>query len=319
MNTTPSTSEPTGRLPYTVLGGPRWDRVRRHPFPLTLLVLGRGDRLFKSDLLGELLGRQLGEILWIEAAGSSVDVEPLSHEFPQVRFLLVTGACTPGDQVNIGIDEARAPLVMVLWSDTRLADFPSGEIAAMEKSGVLCSIPAARNSRGEPIPSWQAPQWRKRRFSVGYHAPRAEGQRVLFPFDYCGLYHRLKFSQTGGFDPAVSNPYWQKLDFGLRCFLWGERLLGTMKISLTYTGTPPEQDATPDAGYKQVWLKNLAVRTRREMGTLPSWRALDYMLHSDTGPLVAVKEFRAVRRWVRRHRFRFRRDPRELVEAWERA
>ena len=319
MNTTPSTSETSARLSYTVLGGPRWDRVRRHPFPLTFLVLGRGDRLFKADLLKDLLGRSLGEILWVEGSETSLDVEPLSREFPQVRFLLVTERSTPGDRVNIGIDEARAPLVMVLWSDTRLSAFPAGDVGLLEKSGVLCTVPVARTAKEEPIPTWQAPLWKKRRFSMAYHVPRTDGQRVLFPFDYCGLYHRLKFAQTGGFDAGVLNPYWQKLDFGLRCFLWGERLLGSLKIGVSYTGLPPEENATPDEGYKKVWLKNLAVRTRREMGVLPSFRALDYMLHSDMGPMVAVKEFRAAQRWVHRHRFRFRRDPRELVDGWERA
>ncbi len=41
------------------------------------------------------------------------------------------------------------------------------------------------------------------------------------------------------------------------------------------------------------------------------------MLRSDTGPLYAVKEFAAARRWVRTHRFRFRREPRDIVERWE--
>src|SRR5512135_811839 len=109
MSTTPSTSEPRRRS-YTVLGGPRWDRVRRHPYPITFLVLGRGDRLFKAELLNDLVGRALGEVLWIEGSETSPDVEPLSREFPQVRFLLVPGASTPGGKVNIGIDEARAPL-----------------------------------------------------------------------------------------------------------------------------------------------------------------------------------------------------------------
>jgi hypothetical protein len=283
-----------------------------------VLVLGRGDRLFKSEMLKDLLARALGEILWIEAAESSTDVEPLARDFPQVRFLLVTERSTAGDRVNIGIEEARAPLVMVTWSDTRLVSFPDGLLGTLEKSGVLCTVPVARASRGEPIPTWQAPLWKKRRFSMAYHVPRVEGERVLFPFDYCGLYNRLKFSQTGGYDAAIANPYWQKLDFGLRCFLWGERLLGTIHMSLTYTGSPPAEDSTPDEGYKKVWLKNMAVRMRREMGVLPGWRALDYMLHSDTGPLYALQEFRLVRRWIRVHRFRFRRDPRDLVDGWER-
>ena len=45
----------------------------------------------------------------------------------------------------------------------------------------------------------------------------------------------------------------------------------------------------------------------------------DCMLASDQGPLVAVREFRAAQRWVHQHRFRFRRDPRELVDGWERS
>ncbi len=319
MNTTRTISESVPRIPYTVVGGPRWDRIRRHPFPLTLLVLGRGDRLFKSEMLRELLARALGEILWVEGTESSTDVEPLARDFPQVRFLLITDRSTSGDRVNIGIDEARAPMVMVSWSDTRLVDFPSELLPGMEKSGVLCTMPAARTIRGEPIPTWQAPLWKKRRFSMAYHAPRVEGERLLFPFDYCGLYNRLKFAQTGGYDPLISNPYWQKLDFGLRCFLWGERLLGTLRMGLVYTGAPPEEDTTPDGGYKKVWLKNMAVRMRREMGVLPRWRALDYVFHSDTDPLSALKEFRSARRWVRTHRFRFRRDPRDLVDGWERS
>jgi hypothetical protein len=91
-----------------------------------------------------------------------------------------------------------------------------------------------------------------------------------------------------------------------------------MRVSLTYTGSLQEEDATPDESYKKVWLKNLAVRMRREMGVLPVWRLLDYMMHSDTGPLYAVREFRMARRWVHTHRFRFRRDPHDLVDGWER-
>jgi hypothetical protein len=318
MNTTRTISDAGSRIPYTVLGGPRWDRVRRHPFPLTLLVLGRGDRLFKSETLKDLLARGLGEILWIEGSESSTDVEPLAREFPQCRFLLVTARSSAGDRVNIGIDEARAPMVMVTWSDTRLGKFPGTLSASIEKSGVLCTVPVARTTRDEPIPTWQAPLWKNRRFAMAYHVPRVEGERILFPFDYCGLYNRLKFSQTGGYDAGILNPYWQKLDFGMRSFLWGERLLGTLTMSMTYTGAPPEEDATPDESYKKVWLKNMAVRMRREMGVLPSWRALDYMIHSDTGPLYAVREFRLMRKWVRTHRFRFRRDPRELLDGWER-
>jgi hypothetical protein len=319
MNTTRTISEAEARIPYTVIGGPRWDRVRRYPFPLTILVISRGDRLFRAELLKDLQSRGIGEVLWVEGDSPSPDIESLARDFPDVRFLLLKAPSTIGERINIGIAEARAPLVLSLWSDTRLSVFPASVLGPLEKSGTLCTVPVARNALLEPIPSWQSPLWKRRRLSPAFRIPQKEGEPTLFPFDYCGIYHREKFSQSGGYDPGIANPYWQKLDFGVRCFLWGEQLRGTTGISVTYTGSPPAEDATPDKGYKLFWLKNIAVRKRREMGVLPARRVFDYMVHSDTGPVYAIKEFRAVRAWVHTHRFRFRRDPRDLMERWGRS
>ena len=319
MNTTRSISDATreARVPYTVIGGPRRDRVRRYSFPLTLLVMSRGDRLFRPELLKDLHARGIGEILWVERHEPSIDVDSLARDFPDVRFLLIKAPSTIGEMLNIGIGESRAPVVLSLWSDMRLSVFSPSILLPIEKSGVVCTVPVARNARLEPIPSWQSPVLKRRRFTLSYRAPRRDGEQTLFPFDYCGLYNREKFAQTGGFDPRIANPYWQKLDFGFRCFLWGDTVRGTTGISLTYTGTPPEENTTPDRGYKLFWLKNMAVRLHREMGVLPGRRMLDYIVHSDTGPLYAIQEFRAVRAWVHTHRFRFRKDPRDVVERWE--
>jgi hypothetical protein len=317
MSTTPSTSETAAGLPYTVLGGPRRDRVRRYSQPLTFLVLGRGDRLFRSELLRDLLDRRAGEILWVEGPEPSADLETLSREFPEVRFLLVKAPCTAGERVNLGMGESRAPMVMVLWSDTRISRFTETFVDAVERSGALCGVPVARTAHEDVIPSWQSPTGRKRRFAVSFRAPSRDAEPTLFPFDYCGLYNRLRFSQSGGYDAALRNPYWQKLDFGFRCFLWGERVQGTTGLTLTYTNAPADENATPDASYKLFWLKCLAVRARGELGYLPFRRLPEYLLRSDTGPVAAVSEFRAARAWVRTHRFRFRRDPRDLLERWE--
>ena len=305
------------RLPYTVIGGRRRDRVRRYSFPLTLLVMSRGDRLFRTELLKDLQSRQIGEILWVEGFEPSADVESLARDFPDVRFLLIKAPSTVGEMLNIGIGESRAPLVVSLWSDTRLSVFSSSLLAPTEKSGVVCTVPVARNARLDPIPSWQSPVWKRHKLSLSFRAPRRDGESTLFPFDFCGIYNKEKFAQSGGYDPLIANPYWQKLDFGFRCFLWGESLRGTTGIALTYTGAPPEEDTTPDGGYKLFWLKNMAVRLRREMGVLPAVRVLDYIVHSNTGPFYAIQEFRAVRGWVHTHRFRFRRDSRDVVEKWE--
>jgi hypothetical protein len=293
--------------------------VRRYPFPLTLLVLGRGDRPFRTALLKDLEERRLGEIVWVEGHEPSADVEALAHDFPDIRFILLKAPCTAGEWVNIGVGESAAPMILVQWSDTRLAPFPASLLGVLSKSTALCTVPSVRNAHHELIPTWQAPLWKHRRFTLSFHAPRRAGERCLYPFDYCGVYNREKYAQSGGYDAAIRNPYWQKLDFGLRCVLWGERLEGSTELTVTYTGSPPEEDTTPDAGYKLFWLKNVAVRIRRDTGLLPSWRSLEYMTRSDTGPLDALREFRAIRDWVRTHRYRFHRDARDIVDHWERA
>ncbi|MGA2615001.1 MAG: hypothetical protein ABSG38_16315 [Spirochaetia bacterium] len=305
------------RVPYTVIGGPRWDRIRKYPYGMTLLVLSRGDRLFRANLLSDLLSRRIGEVVWVEGHEPSADVETLAREHPDVRFLLVKEPTTEGERINIGIAEARSPFVMCFWSDMRLARVAGGVPESMEKSGSICVVPLSRNARLQPIPSWQSPVWKRRRLSVAFRIPRREGELTLFPFDYCGLYSTERFLRTGGFDPSISNPYWQKLDFGFRCFLWGERITGSTEVTVTYTAAPPTDDSTPDQGYKLFFLKNLAVRMRREMGVLPVRCVVDYLIHSDASPLYSLREFGAVRDWVRTHRFRFRRDPRDLIQRWE--
>jgi len=296
MSTTRTTSEvggesraPRGSVSYTVVGGPRWDRVKKYPFPLTLLVMSRGDRLFRSDLLADLLSRELGEVVWVEGHEPSADMETLARDNPQVRFLLIKEPATAGECLNVGIAEARAPLVLCLWSDMRLARIPPELADSLERSASICTVPLCYNSTHHTIPSWQSPVLKRRKLTVAYRIPRQDEEPTLFPFDYCGIYNTERFLRAGGFDPSMSNPYWQKLDFGFRCFLWGERISGSTRVSLRYTATPPTDNSTPDRSYKLFFLKNIAVRMHREMGVLPTRFFLDYLVHSDVSPVESLR------------------------------
>jgi hypothetical protein len=299
-----------------VMGGSRRDRIRKYPYRLTILILSRGDRLFRAQMLRETEALGLGEILWVEGPDAPFDLESLSREFPEVRFLLVKEPVTNGEMINIGVGEARAPLVLCLWSDTRVSSISASLLDSVEKGHAVCTVPLIRNSRSEVVPSFQSPHLSKGRLSLQFHTPRADREKVLFPFDYAGIYMKERFAQVGGFDPQMANPYWQKLDFGFRCFLWGEKIRGATALTLVYSSPPPAEDATPDESYKVFYLKNMAVRFRREMGMLPAGRIFEYMIHSNTGPLYAVREFRAARDWVSVHRSRFRIDPRDLIDTW---
>lgn len=305
-------------VPYTVIGGARWDRVRRYPHELTFLVLSRGDRLFRGALLAELQATGAGEILWVGGPDVSYDLESHAREFPEVRFLVLSGPATPGERVNVGISEARARRVYCLWSDARVSSLPTGLMARLDAEPLVCAVPLARNARGEAMPTLQAPRLAKGRLSLAWRPPSRDGERTLFPFDYAGIYDGERFARLGGYEPSLANPYWQKLDFGFRAHLWGETVRCLTGLVMTYAAQPPADDATPDSSYKRFWLRGLAVRLHRDGGVLPVWRLPEYMARSDTGPIVAVKEFRAAREWVRRNRYRYRFDPQGLAASWER-
>ncbi len=303
------------RTPYTVIGGERRDRVRKYPFPLSVLILSRGGRLFMGRLLERISTLGIGETLWIEGPADSRDLASLSRDFPRVRFLTLQARTSRGAMVNIGMAESRAPAVLCMWSDMGIGGISHdlGEYAA--KSGAVCLLPMIRTRDRTTAPTLQSPVMQKKRLGLRFRTPRTEGERSLFPFDYCGIYNTELFMRMGGFDPDIPNPYWQKMDFGFRCGLWGERISATLKCTLTAEDAEAE-NATPDESYRAFFLKNLAVAFRREMGLLPRSRFPEYALRAGTGLPAALQEFKAVREWVRENRSRFRMDSARLLEKW---
>ena len=322
MSITPTTPEPTaggagrGReLVYTVVGGPRPDRLLAAPHLLAVLVLNRGPRHARPDSLGEALELGAGEVITVDR--STADVDTLTREHPEVRFLLVREALTTGELINIGVTEARSRHVLVVWSDMRVD--PPGlarVLSSIEDREATCVAPALLGPDGGPLPVWSAPTLRGSRFSVLHSRPvRAVGP-TLYPFDYVGLYRKDRFLALGGFAPDIGTPYWQKLDLGLRTHLFGGTLQLDRELRMAYRSEIPPEDTTPDPAYRRFYLRSVAVRRRGGDAYRPRAALLPFLLRSGTGLLAAAAEFRECRRWVRTRRRSYRRELAELVELW---
>lgn len=308
------------------MGGTRSDPLRKERGSLSLLVLDRGSRFDRQQLLGELAEADIGDILWVEGPRVSYEIEPLFRRYPQVRFLLLQQQVSAGEWVNLGIDEARSRHVLVFWSDLRLGaqtlralSAPAGAEGPGEAAGpaAVCHVPLLRGPGGEVLPTIQVPALVRGRLKVLPFAPVRPGMSSLLPHDYCGLYERRRFQATGGYDPVLANPYWQRLDFGVRCGLWGERILWHERLELRYLEPPEADDTSADASYKPFYLKNLAVRFDGEGGVLRPSRWPIYAVRSGSGLVQSLREFRDAQEWVKRHRYRFKTDVEGLVNRWE--
>ena len=317
MSTTPTTPE-RAALSYAVVGGSRPDRIQRAPLRASLLLLNRGPRFSRPEALREAEGLEVGEIISVER--SSVEVDSLSREHPDVKFLLPRESATVGELINIGIAEARSRLVLVLWSDMRVESpqILGSRLDAAENEGSLCIAPELCGPDGSPLPVVASPRLQAGRLGVARSPALPEEASTLYPFDYCGIYRKDRFLGIGGYEGLLGSAYWQKLEFGLRCHLWGESLVVRRDLRLSYSTDIAPEDTTPDPSYRRFYLRTVAVRVRREGGYLPLGRFLPYYLRAGTGLAAAAAEFREARRWVDSRRKLFRRDLRALVEQWGR-
>jgi len=317
MNTIPLTLD-AYRPTYTVLGGVRGSGSRDR-FPVSVLLLNRGPRLYRAAMIQELVKVGFDSIVSMEGISDSPELEGLASKHPQVRFICMHDDCNLGAKMNIGMRESTAPFVFVLWNDLRLATstLSSRFFDKVLDLDVACLVPTLSDAAGSLVPSISNPAQSGKAFRVVPLPPSADGEKSLYPFDACGIYSREKFTMLGGYDWTIDNPYWQKLDFGMRTWLWGEKIQYAQALRLKYESNPPADDTTPNIDYGQFWLKNLAPMYRGDAATLPRSRLWSYMLRSRRNPSAALDEFKAAREWVDACAYRFKADATRLADLWD--
>ena len=317
MNTTPITID---KVNYTVIGGRREPELRRQPPLLSVILLNRAGRVFKADTLSILRKLNVHEVVSIEGNGAGWDVEPLSVRFPEVRFIKIhKDDITEGEKINIGMEESRAALVLVLYDDMNLA---SGGISGrlMERiSGnrAVCTVPLIQSKKQSTVPTIMSPAFMKNTLKIVQLPPSVDGMDSLFPFDYCGIYDRELFTQLGGYDERIKGRWWQKLDFGFRAHMWGEKILCSTALRIKYLDEIPEESITPDHSYRFFYLKNLTVRFNGDTGSIPAGRFPAYHIKSGESLFTSLREFREARGWVEKNKYRFRMDAKSITEIWE--
>jgi hypothetical protein len=307
------------RVPYTVVGGKPYGNAPKMPASLSLIILNRGGRPYKSTILAEIENLGFKEVLSVEGPAAAYELENLSKRFPFVKFLVLHEDVTVGEKINMAVAETNGRLNLVMWNDMRCppATVSDRLIRRIIEKDVLCVFPVLRNPKGDTLPSVQAPAFYNKQLRVVPLQPNTDGIPSIYPFDFCGIYHKQRFTLTGGYDYLLTNSYWQKLDFGFRAFMWGEQILCDTAYRMSYLAEVPSEDSTRDQSYKLFYLKNLAIRFSRDTGYLPRSRFLPYLLRSGGDPFSAAREYREVQKWVGINRYRFVQDARSVTELWE--
>ncbi|MDC7228195.1 MAG: hypothetical protein PQJ61_15645 [Spirochaetales bacterium] len=316
MNTTPTTID---KVDYTVIGGRREPEMRKRPPLISIVLLDRAGRVFKTETLSLLGKLNAYEIISIEGGGAGYDVESMSVRFPSVRFIRIHNQTTEGEKINIGIEESESRYVLVLYDDMSVSPGVLSErlLEQISLADCLCCVPLIQSRKQSTVPTIMSPAYLKNSLKIVQLPPSVDGMDSLFPFDYCGIYDRELFRKLGGFDRRIYSKWWQKMDFGFRAHMWGERIQCKTSLRIKYLDEIPEESITPDKSYRFFYLKNLTVRFDGDSGTIPKSRFPSYHFKSGESFFTALKEFREAREWVETNKYRFRMEARSITEIWE--
>ncbi len=306
------------RIPYTVVGGKPSGKAPKLPASLSLIILNRGGRPFKSSTFSEIESLGFREVLSVEGPSAAYDIEALSRRFPFIKFLILHEVVSIGEKINLAIAESNGLYNLVMWNDLKCPSSVVSDTLIKRIAGrnALCTVPVLQNIKGDILPSMQAPAFYNKQLKILPFQPTKDGAPSIYPFDFSGVYDKERFTLTGGFDYLLTNSYWQKLDFGFRSFMWGEQIVCDTTYRMSYLADVPSDNSTRDQSYKLFYLKNLAVRFNRDLGSLPRSKFLPYVYRSGDA-LTAMREFREVGRWVEINRYRFKQDARSVTDLWE--
>ncbi|MDA3811454.1 MAG: hypothetical protein PF518_14140 [Spirochaetaceae bacterium] len=305
---------------YTVIGGKKVNRDKKERRGLSIVLLNRGGRPFRRDLFDELTGLGAVEVISIEPSTVSYDLELMTRKHAELRFILLQNDVSSGERVNIGINEAVGKYVFIIWNDMHLkaSSISSRVLEKISERENLCTVPLLQNSKNETIPSCFAPAFIK---GGGIKVIPLNAVRkymaAIYPFDYCGIYDSEKFILSGGYDPLLLNPFWQKMDFGFRSHMWGEKIIANTAIKINYQNDIPFEDTTVDENYKLFFLKNLSIRYTGDAGYLPLSKFISYWLRTGSSLFSSISEYKLIRKWVKLNKYRFKCDARSITEFWD--
>ncbi len=327
MNIIPSTFNQR-IINRTVLGGVESDA--KILMPVTCLVLNRSGNSYRNFIFDKLIYQGFEKVIWIESnmvKKNGVDkvkgrhLDELSSRYPTVKFLVPqdgSNFVSIGDMINLGMQEATSPYVLVLFDDLCTDSFqiPISIVNKLVENNLFCICPKLISSNQQILPVKYSPMEQKSVFEMDSSMTMASGDKTFYAADWVGLYDRDKFIQLGGIDYTITTEYWQKMDLFFRSWLWGEKTWLDLNLFFTYSGEVHVENRTRNMSYLRFFLKNLLPVYRMEEAQIPLVSFFAFKHKNLCGLKESYILFKNAREWVITNRFRFKTDANNLVGNW---
>lgn len=304
------------QIERTIIGGTEKNPYAAHP--ISVVVLTREISHYKNQIFESLMKNGFESIISVEHHTDNYSIDELSRTFPCVKFIIPHEKISTGEKINISMSEVDSPYVLVLWDDikTRVNMVSDLLLARLHESEALCLSPVLLNDQMQNILVKMTPVLKKGSFTVMPGQVLYDNTPTLYNFDCIGIYNRQRFIQMGGFDYTITSSYWQNIDFCMRSWLWGEKILCSPLFRLSYEDISPVEDSTINTSYLRFYLKNLLPFYKNDYAYIPVSAFFGFARRSSSF-FGSISLFKAARLWVETNQYRFKKDASSLISQWD--
>lgn len=218
---------------------------------------------------------------------------PLQSKFTDVTFIVFDKAPVLGERINALANECMTTYFYLTRTDIETVAFDwksiTEKFAHEEHIAVLTPLVFNRNK--ELMPSVSAPHIEKKIPDILSFKPSRKDDQNLYPFLGLGVYDRALFQRLRGFDEEIKSAYYQVLDFGTRCWLYGYSIFSVNYMAIIF---PEKQNLIEDRsdypGVDRFFTKALSVTISKngEPKVKKTYRADKKVLKNEVRPKAAL-------------------------------
>ncbi|MGX8685968.1 MAG: glycosyltransferase family 2 protein [Spirochaetales bacterium] len=159
----------------------------------------------------------------------------MEDRFPDVTFIVFDKAPSLAERINALANTCGTTYFLVTRSDINLVEFNFADLNSLMKAVHPAMLtPLIFNKSKELIPTVRAPHMDGNSIDPMSFMPSTGIDDNLYPFLGLGLYDRALFQRLRGFDEELTGAYWQALDFGTRCWLYGYPILSVNSMAVFF-------------------------------------------------------------------------------------
>lgn len=204
--------------------------------------------------------------------------EGLGSLYPDVTFICFNSLVTLGEQINAFASECYASCFLVVRSDLQILGFEGGSLMALmaDKSHPAMLTPVMLNQDMELMPTIRTPYLKGKEIEPMSFMPSIEPESLtpnLYPVMALGLYDRALFQRLRGYDEQIMGEFYQLLDFGVRCHLYGFPIFTCGDFALRFLSKHSIiEDRSRCEGMERAYTKALSIHRIAGKNLVEKWK-----------------------------------------------